>query len=338
MHTSRLSAGIPESIAQCAEILLRGGLVAMPTETVYGLAANALNATAVERIFRAKERPYWDPLIVHVSDEVMLMQVVTEVPGSAQKLMDVFWPGPLTMLLPRKKSLPDAVPAGRELAGVRMPAHPIALALLRAADVPLAAPSANRFGGISPTTAEHVLADLDGRIDAVLDAGPAVIGVESTVLDPVARVLYRQGGVSQTEIEDVLGESVTIYDRPAEASQTAAAPESLPSPGVGIRHYAPRARLLLVQTENEMRSVLKNVSASVGVMLPQNWRIPDWQGVIFRWAHSHDAREQARTLYSGLRSLDAAGVATIICPLPAASGEPLVEAIRDRLLKAAREA
>src|SRR6202034_1838841 len=171
------------AMAQAASILGRGGTVALPTETVYGLGANALDLKAVAAIFAAKERPGWDPLIVHVADEAMLAGVVGDVPEAARRLMRAFWPGPLTLLLPRSAEVPDAVTAGRPLVGVRMPSHPVALALIRRAGVPIAAPSANLFGHVSPTTAAHVLEDLDGRIDAVLDSGPAPQGVESTVLD-----------------------------------------------------------------------------------------------------------------------------------------------------------
>jgi L-threonylcarbamoyladenylate synthase len=180
--TQRLTA-IPEDITRAAHILRSGGTVAFPTETVYGLGANALDADAIEEIFLAKERPHWDPLIVHVSDRIMLDRVGIVTP-QAERLIDAFWPGPLTLLLERTSLIPDAVTAGRPLVGVRMPAHPIALALIAAAAVPIAAPSANRFGRISPTTAVHVLEDLDHRIDAVLDGGPTRVGLESTVLDP----------------------------------------------------------------------------------------------------------------------------------------------------------
>ena len=217
-------------------------------ETVYGLGANALDAEAVAKIFAAKERPGWDPLIVHVCDREMLGRVA-EVPDSLAEdievLVEHFWPGPLTLLLPRTVAVPDSVTAGRRLVGVRMPGHPVALELIRRAGVPVAAPSANRFGRISPTTAAHVLEDLDGRIDAVLDGGATTVGVESTVLDVGARVIYRPGGVAKEELERVLGGAVEVY-RAVEVRE----PESMPSPGIGIRHYAPQARLVLVSQED----------------------------------------------------------------------------------------
>src|ERR1700734_3017565 len=193
-----------EALERAAEILRGGGLVALPTETVYGLGANALDRAAVERIFAAKSRPAWDPIIVHIASEAMLEGLVEEVPAAARRLMQHFWPGPLTLLLRRTSAVPDAVTAGRPLVGVRMPAHPVVLEVIRMAGVPVAAPSANSFGHISPTTAEHVLEDLDGRIDAVLDAGPTIHGVESTVLDPCRNpmVIYRPGAVTAVQIRD----------------------------------------------------------------------------------------------------------------------------------------
>ena len=173
------TAEAQETLERGAEILRAGGLVALPTETVYGLGANALDAGAVGRIFAAKQRPAWDPVIAHIASLAMLDGLVEEVPDVARRLMEAFWPGPLTLLLKRSGAVPEAVTAGRPLVGVRMPAHPVALELIRRAGVPVAAPSANLFGRISPTTAAHVLEDLDGRIDAVVDAGATVHGVES---------------------------------------------------------------------------------------------------------------------------------------------------------------
>ncbi len=245
--TVRLSAenGIP----QAARILREGGTVAFPTETVYGLGANALDAAAVARIFEAKNRPGWDPVIVHVSDREMLQQVAL-VSSRAEALIESFWPGPLTLLLPRTDAVPDVVTAGRELVGVRMPAHPVALELIRAASLPVAAPSANMFGRTSPTTAAHVLEDLDGRIDAVLDGGPTSVGVESTVLDVGAMTIYRPGAVTAAMIAAIVGD-VTVFQ--AQAVESSKPPESLPSPGVGLRHYAPRAKLELVDIRFQRR-------------------------------------------------------------------------------------
>lgn len=199
MQTLRLSAKDDGSVERAAEIVRAGGLVAFPTETVYGLGGNAFDLTAVKRIFMAKDRPAWDPLIVHVSSLAMLESVAANLPAQFDNLFAAFIPGPLTLVLPKKATVPDAVTAGRQTVAVRFPGHRIAQRLIAASELPIAAPSANRFGHVSPTTAEHVLADLDGRIEAVLDGGPCGLGVESTVLDLTTappRIL-RQGGITR---------------------------------------------------------------------------------------------------------------------------------------------
>ncbi len=208
-------------LIEAARLLREGGTVAFPTETVYGLGANALDAAAVARIFAAKDRPGWDPVIVHVCDWEMLGRVAAIPAGfqeRVEELMEAFWPGPLTLLLPRTAAVPDSVTAGRPLVGVRMPGYPLALELIRRAGVPVAAPSANRFGRTSPTTAAHVLEDLDGRIDAVLDGGATTVGVESTVIGPaedgVGWVMYRPGGVSLEMLEGVVGVGMVEMYRP----------------------------------------------------------------------------------------------------------------------------
>jgi L-threonylcarbamoyladenylate synthase len=318
---------------RAAEILRAGGTVAFPTETVYGLGANALDDAAVARIFEAKERPSWDPVIVHVSNREMVDRVA-EIPQSAERLIRAFWPGPLTLLLPRKPGIPDAVTAGRRLVGVRMPSHPLAADLICAAGLPVAAPSANRFGMTSPTTAAHVFGDLDGRIDAVLDGGPTEVGVESTVIGPAENganwVMYRPGGVSKEALDRVLEDGSVEIFRPAESVET---PESLPSPGVGIRHYAPRARLVLVD-DRELAAAIADGGTKVGVMLPEGWEATA-AARIFRWGRWDDGDVLAQRLFAGLRELDDAGVEVIVCPVPEMDG--IGEAIRDRLRKAARE-
>jgi L-threonylcarbamoyladenylate synthase len=327
-----------DGVPQAAAVLRAGGTVAFPTETVYGLGANALDAGAVAKIFEAKRRPAWDPLIVHVSDGEMLRRVAV-VSARAEVLMGAFWPGPLTLLLPRTEEVPDAVTAGRELVGVRMPAHPVALELIRAAGVPVAAPSANLFGRTSPTTAAHVLEDLDGRIDAVLDGGPTSVGVESTVLDVGAMVIYRPGAVTAEMIAAIAGE-VTVFQ--AEEVELSKPPESLPSPGVGLRHYAPRAELVLVDVSSEWElrralvAAIEGVGAGdlVGVMLPEGW---DGGGAkfVFEWGAWGSGEVLARKLFAGLRMLDEMGATVIVCPLPGTEGVGL--ALRDRLQKAARK-
>jgi L-threonylcarbamoyladenylate synthase len=258
-----------------------------------------------------------------------------------EALASAFWPGPLTLLLPRNATIPDAVTAGRELVGVRVPAHPAAQALLRATGLPIAAPSANLFGHTSPTTAAHVLADLDTRIDAILDAGSTSIGLESTVLDPTQTpmVLYRPGAISPEQLTAATGIAVTVFT----PAITDTAPESLPSPGVGIRHYAPRAKLILVEPiqNNPQKTFLnannfeQGISQRIGVMLPDSWdTLP--QSHTFAWGSWSDLNELANRLFAGLRTLDDQGVDVILCPLPPPG--PLADAIRDRLTKAGRPA
>ena len=335
------------AIAQAAEILRAGGLVALPTETVYGLGANALDSDAVARIFKAKQRPSWDPIIVHIAGPVaknpMLASLVTNVPSAAEALMHAFWPGPLTLLLPRSEAVPDVVTAGRPLVGVRMPAHPVAFELIRRAGIPIAAPSANVFGHISPTTAEHVLEDLDGKIDAVLDSGPTHHGVESTVLDPNQNpmMIYRPGAVTAAQISQIAGPAETLKEK---ILPDAAAREALPSPGVGLRHYAPRARLILVQgTLSELPGRLAEAAKPhererLGVMLPAELTNVDLGAPLraaaeFAWGHWSAPQELGEKLYAGLRALDAQGCDVILCPVPEPGG--IGDAIRDRLRKAA---
>jgi L-threonylcarbamoyladenylate synthase len=324
------------ALLQAAEILRSGGLVAFPTETVYGLGANALDAAAVEKIFAAKQRPHWDPVIVHVAEVAEARQLTASWPEAVERLAEKFWPGPLTMLLPRTPAIPDVCTAGRAKAGLRLPSHAVARVLIAAAGVPVAAPSANLFGHTSPTTADHVLADLDGRIDAVLDAGGCAVGIESTVLDPMATppMIYRPGGVTADQIRGVLGEVAEAL-RPLSDE---APPESLESPGLGIRHYAPRARLALVESEGELMQVLKRETrhylARIGVLLPMEWRTPLIAATVVRWGSLRDPEALARDLYARLRELDELGVDVIVSAMPPAEG--IGRAVRDRLRKAAQ--
>jgi L-threonylcarbamoyladenylate synthase len=333
----RLTSAVIEAdpaLLEAAAILRSGGLVAFPTETVYGLGANALDPQAVEKIFAAKQRPYWDPVIVHVADVAVARGLTLAWPQAAERLAELFWPGPLTMLLPRSAKIPDICTAGREKVGLRMPSHPVALALIKAAGVPVAAPSANRFGHTSPTTAGHVLADLDGRIDAILDAGSCTVGVESTVIDPTAdpAIIYRPGGITPEQIRRVLGNVVVA--EPKIASE--APPESLESPGLGIRHYAPRARLILVESQSELLQVAEREAQNhrVGVLLPTEWTAPGANVAALPWGSWRQPELLARDLYLHLRALDDRGVDVIICPMPPPEGIGL--AIRDRLRKAAK--
>jgi len=339
--TLHLDANKPADIAHAAELLRSGYLVAFATETVYGLGANALSVGSVAGIFAAKRRPSWDPLIVHLASAEQLPGI-TNIPAHLvsriSSLADAFWPGPLTLLLPRNQNIPDAVTAGRELVGVRVPAHRAAQALLAAVNLPIAAPSANLFGHTSPTTAAHVLADLDGRIHAVLDAGPTTIGLESTVLDPTTTpmTLYRPGAITPEQLTAATGVAVTVFA--PEVTDTT--PESLPSPGVGIRHYAPNAILQLTEGNpaalNDAHNAALTISPNeiIGVLLPTFWRLH--KGALTEpWADWNSPESLAASLFSALRALDDRGATLILCPLPPPGG--LNDAIRDRLTKAAME-
>ncbi len=339
--TERLQASNPAHLARAAWLLRTGHTVAFPTETVYGLGANALDPAAVEQIFVAKQRPHWDPLIVHIASRTQLPQIALVSP-EADVLMQAFWPGPLTLLLPRTLAIPDAVTAGRPLVGVRQPNHPVALELLRQAGVPIAAPSANTFSHTSPTTAQHVLDDLDGRIDAILDGGPTIVGLESTVAEVTNQGvrIYRPGAIDVGLLE-IIVDYVELY-RPA--NQSPSDPPALPAPGFGLRHYAPQARLVLVNVTakdgrpRELSLVAPidqatTATSQTGVMLPEGWDRSAADHV-FSWGPWHDGDMLARRLFAGLRTLDQAGATIILCPVPEMPG--IGEAIRDRLQKAAR--
>lgn len=319
-----------EAFAEAARVLRGGGLVAFPTETVYGLAANALDASAVARIFAAKGRPANNPLIVHVGDAAGVREVAADWPAFAQRLAERFWPGPLTLVLPRRDLVPDIVTAKGPTVAVRVPAHPVAQALLRAVALPLAAPSANRSTELSPTRAEHVLRGLEGRIDLVLDGGPTVGGIESTVLDVTTMPprLLRPGLIGVAELEAVIGSLVRAAPPDAETAH------ALPSPGMMPRHYAPRTPLECVEAgkEPERLAVLLSEQRRVGwvVFAPPGGVIPS--GVCLRVLPS-DAAGYAAQLYAVLHELDAAGLDRILVTLPPDTEEWL--AVRDRLKRAA---
>ncbi len=326
----------PEHIQRAAQTLQQGGLVAFPTETVYGLGANALDENAVQKIFTAKGRPSEDPLIIHLSSVEQLPQVCATVPETAQLLAEKFWPGPLTLILPKNKHVPYAVTAGLETVAVRVPSHPVAQALLKSCNLPIAAPSANRFGHTSPTLATHVMHDLDGRIDIILDGGPASIGVESTVLDistSPARIL-RPGGVPREALEALLG-PIDVLDvkRKAEAG--------LPSPGLLEKHYAPRAELVFFLSQDAREQMLVYLSGekargrTVGVLAAQE-EAPAFEkagALAYRLGDSNDTAQIAKRLYAGMRWLDRQKVDVILCRDFGEAGLGL--AIRDRLRRAA---
>lgn len=256
MRTQVLDANLPEAIALASRLFSQGELVGFPTETVYGLGANALNREAVLSIFAAKGRPADNPLIVHIHDRGQ-MEGLCEVPEGAEALMDAFWPGPLTMLFPRTERIPDAVTAGLPTVAVRMPSMPCTRKLLQACNLPIAAPSANRSGRPSPTTAAHVMEDMEGRIPLILDGGPCQVGLESTVLDLThgAPTILRPGGVTKEMLEKVLGREVALAGsilRPLKKDEQAL------SPGMRYKHYAPRGTVSLVSGgEEQVLSALR---------------------------------------------------------------------------------
>ena len=329
MQTLRLSAKDLDSIEQAAGIIRAGGLVAFPTETVYGLGGNALDEVAVTKIFMAKERPAWDPMIVHVSSREMLESVIAKPPAQFDRLFAAFMPGPLTLVLPKKATVPGVVTAARETVAVRFPAHPVAQRLIAASGLPIAAPSANRFGHVSPTTAEHALADLDGRIDAVLDGGRCGIGVESTVLDLTgeAPFILRQGAVTREQLQLALGKIAA-----ADPAALSGPHEGLPSPGLMSRHYAPQTKLVLTEARERIlaAAVQESPERKVGALLPSGWNT--CVAARFDWGRWGDWTTLASRLYVGLRWLDEQKLDLIIAPLPPDKG--LGSAIRERLLKA----
>lgn len=303
-------------IQRAAKILQDGGLVAFPTETVYGLGAHALDKTAVRKIFSAKERPDWDPLIVHVRDMEMARPLMKRLQPQFELLASKFWPGPLTLVVEKATHVPDEATACRPTIALRMPWHPVAAALLAAAKLPIAAPSANKFGRPSPTRAEHVLADLGDRVDLILDAGPTPLGVESTVLDLTQSppAILRPGGVSHEQLKAALGDVALGQSVTEELAKN-----GLASPGMTSKHYAPRAAVELFENEEAL-------SARARQLEQQGKRI----GIIRR---EEDLDAMARTLFACLRDLDAQGVEVILCALPPARGIGL--AVRDRLMRAA---
>lgn len=293
-----LPASDPESIRMAAEIIRAGGLVAFPTETVYGLGADAFNPRAIARIFEVKNRPTFDPLIVHIADLAAPDRLVASVTPWARRLIEQFWPGPLTLVLPKRAEVPDLVTAGPPTVAVRMPAHPVAQALIREADVPIAAPSANPFGYVSPTTAEHVREALGDRIDLILDGGPCPLGIESTIVSMVGTwpELLRPGSVTLAEIREVIGPVV----RPA-ASQTVVAPGQLP------RHYATRTPVTILAAQGASPIIHGHERAGLLAMSAPS-HVDESFCAIDVLSPSGDLREAARHLFAALRRLDALGL------------------------------
>lgn len=316
-------------IEGAAGVLRAGGLVVFPTETVYGLGADALNADAVARVFRAKGRPADNPLIVHIADERHLLDLADGVPPKGEQLARAFWPGPLTLVLPRTVLVSDLVTGGLPTVAIRMPDHPVAQSLIRHLDAGIVGPSANVSGKPSPTSAQHVMQDLNGRVDVVLDAGPSRIGVESTVVDVTVEppAILRVGGLARERIEEVIGRvEVTVTEE-----------QRRRSPGTRYRHYAPSARVVIVERGNgermdtlirEFKSRGKNVACIVhSVQLTQLQ-----SGHLFRFLPT-DVAFLARNLYRTFRELDSLDVDVILAE--AVEEEGLGAAVMDRLRRAA---
>jgi L-threonylcarbamoyladenylate synthase len=332
------------ALARAADCLRRGGLVAFPTETVYGLGVHALDRAAVRRLFEAKGRPLNDPLIVHVHSSERMHDLVARVPDSTRVLAARFWPGPLTLVLPRSSRVPDEVTAGLHTVAIRVPAHPVARALLTAAGVPVAAPSANLFSRPSPTRASHVLDDLAGRIDLVVDGGPTQVGLESTVLDLSGDVptILRPGAVSLGMLRAILPR---VEQRPANAPVRGA----MRSPGLLERHYSPRAPLTLY--EGDAREAVARLThdaraavaggTRIGIIAVDEDRealagIAGPLATIASLGSERDPATVASRLYATMRDLDAAGVERILArSFP--GDDDLADVIRDRLRRACRE-
>lgn len=322
------------AIEEAAAALQQGGLVAFPTETVYGLGADGLNGEACRRIYAAKGRPSDNPLILHIGDLAMLGQIAAAVPETAQKLMDAFWPGPMTLIFPKTEAVPLSVTGGLDTVAVRFPSHPVALALIRAAGRPIAAPSANTSGKPSPTRAAHVAEDLGGKIDYLLDGGPCDVGVESTIVDVSSSVptLLRPGGITLEMLRQVVGRvdvDPAIMEKPA--------PDLRPkAPGMKYKHYAPSCPVILVRGTPE--AVVAAVNAqSVGKragVLCTDETAPLYQAALVRSLGKRtDLAQVARSLFDGLRGLDEAGAEVIFCEVFPTTGEGL--AVMNRLQKAA---
>lgn len=330
MKTQLLKA---EEIDKAAAIIRRGGLVAMPTETVYGLAANALDGAAVAKIFRAKGRPMDNPLIVHIAGMGEIERLVSSFPEKARLLAEKFWPGPLTMVLPKSELIPDEVSAGLATVGIRFPAHPLAQALIEASGMPLAAPSANRSGIPSPTTALHVMRDMDGRIDAVLDGGDCAVGVESTVVTLCTdrpRIL-RPGGVTLEQMREVIGETDVddaVFHKLADSRKAA-------SPGMKYRHYAPKARVVLIKADDEkyIDYVNKNADGKTAAMCYDEDIEKLSAGKLYPVGEKADHLRQAQELFRVLRQIDDDGMTRVYARCPVTDGVGM--AVYNRLVRAA---
>ena len=332
MQTLLLNGQKKEDIDKAAAILRGGGLVGMPTETVYGLAANALSVEAVRKIFIAKGRPQDNPLIVHISDIGQIHMLVKNFPDKAKRLAEKYWPGPLTMVLPKSEAVPDEVSAGMPTVAVRFPSHPVARALISAAGLPIAAPSANISGLPSTTTAEHVMRDMGGKIDAVLDGGPCRVGVESTIVTLASEParLLRPGGITLDGLRDVLGE-VTVDNAVMKPLPKGAHPLS---PGMKYKHYSPKADVIIINASERDYIAFVNSKASPGVAaLCYDEDVKKLTVPAVCYGSEEDYEMQAQELFGALRRLDEINAKTVYARCPKPDGVGL--AVYNRLMRAA---
>ncbi|WP_319507968.1 L-threonylcarbamoyladenylate synthase [uncultured Methanolobus sp.] len=305
------------SIQEAARILKEGGTVAFPTETVYGLGADALNEKAVLQIFEAKGRPADNPLIVHVDSKESCLKLVRSIPDKASVLMDKFWPGPLTLIMERKPIVPDVTTGGLDTVAVRMPENLIALELIKHSGIPIAAPSANLSGKPSPTTAEHVLCDLSGRIDVLIDGGEVSIGLESTVVDMTSEVpaILRPGKISKEELEECIGEVKVAYDDRLHPES-----ETVRSPGMKYTHYSPESSVILVEGEHDhvvsrIKELIVDLSlrnAKIGLLLTEESHNNFSEYLSYSMGQKDKPEQAAKNLFFGLRYLDERNIDIII--------------------------
>ena len=321
------------AIEKAGEILKNGGLAAFPTETVYGLGGNALDAKASEKIYAAKGRPSDNPLIVHIADFDQIYDLCPAVPPQAKLLADAFWPGPLTMIVPKGDCIPDEVSCGLDTVGIRLPSHPMARALIRESGVPLAAPSANTSGRPSTTTAAHVMHDMDGKIAAVLDGGACGVGVESTVITLALERprLLRPGGITLEQLRSVLGEvdvDRALYEKIGDDVKVSA-------PGMKYRHYAPKAPVTVVRgnPQDTAKYIAEHIGNSTGVLCFDEYREMFPTCVVECFGSQDDLGAQAREVFDRLRAFDDTSVTQIWAQCP--SDEGLGLAVANRIKKAA---
>ena len=333
VNTILFTENTKENIEKAAEIIRRGGLLGIPTETVYGLGANALNADACRRIYEAKGRPQDNPLIIHVPDASWLSRYCEKVPESAYRLAEAFWPGPLTMILPKKEIVPYRTTGGLETVGVRCPNHPITRAVIAAADVPIAAPSGNTSGRPSPTCIADMIEDMDGRIEGMFDGGPCAVGVESTIIDLTCTPprLLRAGGLPLEELERVLG--TVLVDKCITQLMTDG--ERPRAPGMKYRHYAPKAPVTVVTGDGKKSAayIAAHAPEGAGVICFSEFRAQFPGCVVHELGPEGDKSEQARRVFDALREFDATDVTEIFAQCPDDAGLGL--AIGNRLKKAA---